>query len=131
MPIIENVSVCKLGGNIGSDPEVVGSFPDLALSIQDSEQREFIGCSLPDGALPGSFTEEVLNDKKILSYVFRIKSQDAVVRDDLASISLIVGDKERGHGGTQVVIQGHRRHVQGQDRNAHARDVHDTDGAHL
>ena len=90
MNIIENISLCRLGGFVGSNPEVISS----VLPISTTEEKALLNKALPDGSEPNSYILEKLNNKYILSYTFTIKSSDADVRDDLASIALVVPEKK-------------------------------------
>ena len=90
MNIIENISICRLGGFVGSNPEVISS----VLPISSTEEQALLCKALPDGTEPNSYILEKLNNKYILSYTFTIKSNDETVRDDLASIALVMPDKK-------------------------------------
>ncbi len=92
MSIVESIGLCKLGGYTGSNPEIVASFPSLNLS--ENEQEDLVAKSLPTGVKANNFSVEKFKNKLLLSYVFSIKSEQSNVRDDLASISIIV-DKKR------------------------------------
>jgi hypothetical protein len=89
MNLIENISLCRLGGFVGSNPEVLGSI----LPISSTEEKALLEKALPHGIEPGKFTLEKLNNKFILSYTFTMKAKDAGVRHDLASIALVLPDK--------------------------------------
>ena len=90
MNIIENISLCRLGGFVGSNPEVISS----VLPISNTEEKALLCKALPEGTEPNTYILEKLNNKYILSYTFTIKSTDADVRDDLASIALVIPDKK-------------------------------------
>jgi hypothetical protein len=94
MAIIENVTMCKLGGYEGSNPEIWGSFPPLEPTITVEDQQEFLDKSLPTGAEPGLFTSNRIRNIFIVAYTFSRKSAEQGVRDDLASISVIISDKK-------------------------------------
>lgn len=91
MNIIENISLCRLGGFVGSNPEVLGSI----LPISNTEQKILLDKALPHGIEPGKFILEKLNNKYIMSYVFTMKAKQAGVRDDLASIALVIPADKR------------------------------------
>ncbi|HME53677.1 MAG TPA: hypothetical protein VKM55_15730 [Candidatus Lokiarchaeia archaeon] len=89
MAFIDNISICKLGGHEGSHPEFVGSFPGII-----GQEDELIDKSMPFGTLPGTFRSNKIEGMNIFSYTFKIKNENEGVRDDLASISVIVSDKK-------------------------------------
>lgn len=94
MSIVDAVGICRLGGFVGSNPEIIGSVPSLETYYNTSEQQEFLKKSLPDGVEPGSFMLDKLKDNLILSHVFSIKSGKEGVRDDLASITVVISEKK-------------------------------------
>ncbi|MBN2154179.1 MAG: hypothetical protein JW839_22180 [Candidatus Lokiarchaeota archaeon] len=89
--IIENISLCRLGGFAGSNPEVLGS----VLPISNTEERLLLDKALPHGIEPGKFVLERLNNKHIISYVFSMKAKEAGTRDDLASIAVVLPADKR------------------------------------
>ncbi len=91
MHLIENISLCRLGGFVGSNPEVLGS----VLPISNTEEQALLDKALPHGIESGKFILEKLNNKFILSYIFTMKAIDAGVRDDLASIALVIPADKR------------------------------------
>ncbi|NMC08150.1 MAG: hypothetical protein GYA24_23290 [Candidatus Lokiarchaeota archaeon] len=91
MNIVENISLCRLGGFVGSNPEVLGSI----LPISNTEQKTLLDKALPHGIEPGKFILEKINNKYIMSYIFTMKAKQAGVRDDLASIALVVPADKR------------------------------------
>jgi hypothetical protein len=102
MNIIENISLCRLGGFVGSNPEVLGS----VLPISSTEQKALLDKALPHGIEPGKFILEKLNNKFILSYIFIMKAKEASIRDDLASIAVILpADKKLNIDDFQVLFK--------------------------
>ncbi len=91
MKLIENISLCRLGGFVGSNPEVLGS----VLPISITEEKALLGKALPHGIEPGKFILEKLNNKFIVSYIFTMKAKEAGVRDDLASIAVVLPADKR------------------------------------
>jgi hypothetical protein len=91
MNLIENISLCRLGGFVGSNPEVLGS----VLPISNTEEKALLNKALPHGIEPGKFILEKLNNKFILSYIFNMKAKEAGVRDDLASIAVVLPADKR------------------------------------
>ncbi len=84
--LIENISLCRLGGFEGSNPEVLGS----VLPISHTEEKILLDKALPHGVEPGRYILEKLNNKFIISYIFNLKAKEAGVRDDLASIAVVL-----------------------------------------
>nr|MDO8114306.1 hypothetical protein [Candidatus Sigynarchaeota archaeon] len=99
--VIENISLCRLGGFVGSNPEVIGS----VLPISNTEEQILLGKALPHGVEPGKYILEKLNNKHILSYVFSMKAKEAGVRGDLASIAIILPDKKVNIEDFQVLFR--------------------------
>ena len=92
MAIVENVGICRLGGFVGSKPEILGIFPVDYYNAED--QEEFIRKSLPIGIKPGKITQDKFKGNYILSYTFPLKNEEnAETRDDLASITVVVAEK--------------------------------------
>jgi hypothetical protein len=89
MAVFESVSVCRLGGFEGSNPEFVEAFPSVV-----SADNELVNKSMPIGTEPGTFILDKLHGMNVFSYVFTAKSEETGIRDDLASISVVVSDKK-------------------------------------
>lgn len=90
---MENIGFCRLGGFVHSHPEIMGSYPPLELTLTDDDKKSFLRKSLPDGIEPGSYHHDKLGDNFILSYVFAMKNENINARDDLASITAVVSEK--------------------------------------
>ncbi|NMC08631.1 MAG: hypothetical protein GYA24_25705 [Candidatus Lokiarchaeota archaeon] len=102
MNLIENISLCRLGGFVGSNPEVLGSI----LPISNTEEKALLDKALPHGIEPPKFVLERLNNKYILSYIFSMKAMEAGVRNDLASITLLIpADKKVNIDDFQVLFK--------------------------
>jgi hypothetical protein len=94
MSIVDMISICRLGGFVGSNPEILGTFPVNEKPQSDVDIKDYLNKSIPFGVAPGSFTIEKFKDKLAVSYLFTLKSQDAGVRDDLTSITVVISDKK-------------------------------------
>ena len=81
----------KLGGFIGSNPEILNFFPSLKMS-QD-ESNDLLTKSFPHGIRAGDFVEDRHGKHNILSYIFKVKREDE--RDDLFSFSVLLGKKDK------------------------------------
>ncbi|MFX1409143.1 MAG: hypothetical protein ACFFA6_02230 [Promethearchaeota archaeon] len=82
--------ICKLGGYVNSNPEILSSYPDLEISTDKS--KELIGKCLPTGAKIGDFIVNKYDKYNVLSYIFKMPIQED--RDDLFSISVLLGKKD-------------------------------------
>lgn len=91
MASIDKVTICKLAGYEGSNPELVCWFPEDMVKF---DEPELISKSMPNGVAPGTFRSNRIENMIILSYSFALKSEQEGVRDDLASISVFVSDKK-------------------------------------
>ncbi|MFX1316710.1 MAG: hypothetical protein ACFE9T_12670 [Promethearchaeota archaeon] len=83
--------ICKLGGYVNSNPEILSSYPDLEISTDKS--KELLSKCLPTGAKIGDFILNKYDKYNVLSYVFKIPIQKD--RDDLFSISVLLGKKDK------------------------------------
>ncbi|MFX1419436.1 MAG: hypothetical protein ACFE9N_10995 [Promethearchaeota archaeon] len=81
----EYAILAKLGGFIGSNPEIISSFPNIRLL---GGERELLKKCFPIGSKVGLFIEDKFNKYLILSYIFKIQ-QDAE-RDDLFTLSILL-----------------------------------------
>ncbi|MFX0043489.1 MAG: hypothetical protein ACFE8L_11310 [Candidatus Hodarchaeota archaeon] len=81
--------ICKLGGYVNSNPEILSSYPDLEISSDKS--KELLSKCLPIGAKTGDFIMDKYDKYSVLSYVFKIPIQED--RDDLFSISVLLAKK--------------------------------------
>jgi hypothetical protein len=80
---------CKLGGYIGSNPEIVSSFPSLA---GFEEKSDILNTCFPIGIKVGDFHEDRYKKYLVLSYIFKI--QQFADRDDLFSLSVLLHKRE-------------------------------------
>lgn len=93
MALVENIGICRLGGFVGSNPEILDSYPPFNQSLDEKQQREIILKSIPEGSQPDSYTVSKLGSKVILSYIYKIQRDEEGTRSDLASITLVVSEK--------------------------------------
>ncbi len=89
MAYIDTVTITRLGGFEGSNPELLGAFPAVL-----GDQTELINKSLPSGIEPGTFRSDKIGGLNIFSYSFKVKAEQTGARDDLASVSILVSDKK-------------------------------------
>ena len=85
----EQSIVCKLGGYKDSHPEIISSYPELNISMEESKQL-LLKC-LPIGSQVGDFVIDRHDNHNLISYVFKNKEED--FRDDLISFSIILDKK--------------------------------------
>lgn len=81
----------KLGGYIGSNPEILGSFP--ALNITRDQSSELLAKSFPYGVKVGDYIEDKHGKHNVLSYIFKVKREED--RDDLFSFSVLISKKDK------------------------------------
>jgi len=81
----------KLGGHAGSNPEILGSFPKLQMNKDES--NELLAKSFPHGVHAGDYVEDKHGKYNVLSYIFRVKREEA--RDDLFSFSVLLSKKDK------------------------------------
>ncbi len=88
--IIQNICLSRLGGFIGSSPEVLCSHP--LIELDENTEKEFISKVIPEGIEPNCFSlDKLKNNEMLLSYSFSIKSsENDKIRSDLAAISIII-----------------------------------------
>ncbi|MHA1106107.1 MAG: hypothetical protein ACTSPN_10375 [Promethearchaeota archaeon] len=81
----------KLGGFVGSNPEILGSFPNL--KITGDEYSELLAKSFPHGVKVGEFVEDKHGKHNVLSYIFKVKREEE--RDDLFSFSVLISKRDK------------------------------------
>ena len=81
--------LCKLGGKVNSNPEILSSFPPLEATVDD--MQEIMTKCLPIGSKSGDFVMTKYKDNSLLAYIFRVKTME--LRDDLMSISILIDKK--------------------------------------
>ena len=80
-----------MGGYVNSNPEIIGSFPDIGNSLGATDQ--IIEKCLPMGSKTGEFIEDRHKKYLILSYVFGISQEQT--RDDLFSFTILLGKRDK------------------------------------
>jgi hypothetical protein len=81
--------ICKLGGYVNSNPELVSSYP----SLDRSSENEVLSKCFPIGSKYGEFIIDKYRKYLVLSYVFRVNiSSD---RDDLFSLSVLLNRRDK------------------------------------
>ena len=87
----EYAVLMRLGGFVGSNPEILNSFPKL--NMKQDEFNELLAKSFPHGVHAGDFVEDKHGKYNILSYIFRVKREED--RDDLYSFSVLLSKKDK------------------------------------
>ena len=83
--------LCKLGGFVNSNPELISSYPTLDISLRES--NEILSKCFPIGSKPGEYIIDRYKRYNVLSYIFSVKqTQD---RDDLFSLSVLLGKRDK------------------------------------
>ena len=82
--------LAKLGGFVGSNPEILSSFPSVS-GIGDEEG--ILNSCFPVGAKVGDFYEDRYKKYQVLSYIFKVHQLAA--RDDLFSFSVLLHKREK------------------------------------
>lgn len=83
--------IMKLGGFVGSNPEILSSFPPL--NMNPDETKNLLAKSFPHGVKVGDFIEDKHGKYNVLSYIFRVKREED--RDDLFSFSVLISKKDK------------------------------------
>ena len=81
--------ICKLGGYVNSNPEIISSYPSLDQSLE----AEILSKCFPLGSKYGEFIVEKYRKYSVLSYVFRINQ--IAKRDDLFSLSVLLNKRDK------------------------------------
>jgi hypothetical protein len=87
----EYAVLMRLGGFVGSNPEILNSYPSL--NMKQDESNELLAKSFPHGVHVGDFIEDKHGKYNILSYIFRVKREED--RDDLYSFSILLSKKDK------------------------------------
>ena len=88
MSLVKTIHITRLGGFTQSNPEILASFPlDAAATLSKDNIIEY---SLPEGVKPNTFSLIKIDKNYFLSYIFSISSENQNVREDLASISIVI-----------------------------------------
>jgi len=86
----EYAILAKLGGYIGSNPEIISSFPSVTTI---GGETEILKKCFPLGAKVGDFVEDRFNKHLVLSYIFKVQQES--VRDDLFSLSVLLHKRDK------------------------------------
>lgn len=78
--------ICKLAGHIGSNPEILISYPPF--EGENIDKQEIITLCLPFGCKAGDLIEQKYQKHDLLSFVFSIEKTEE--RDDLLSFSILL-----------------------------------------
>jgi len=81
--------ICKLGGYVNSNPEIISFYP----SLDNSVKSEILSKCFPVGAKSGDFVVEKYRKYSVVSYIFRVNQ--TANRDDLFSLSVLLNKKEK------------------------------------
>ncbi|MBY9014202.1 MAG: hypothetical protein KGD68_00780 [Candidatus Lokiarchaeota archaeon] len=81
--------ICKLGGYVNSNPELISSYPSLDQSLK----TEILPKCFPIGAKTGDFIVEKYRKYVVLSYIFRVNQ--TADRDDIFSLSVLLNKKDK------------------------------------
>ena len=82
--------LAKLGGFVGSNPEILSSFPSVT---GVGEEVDILNSCFPVGAKVGDFYEDRYKKYLVLSYIFKIKQ--LTERDDLFSLSILLHKRDK------------------------------------
>ncbi|MFX0175152.1 MAG: hypothetical protein ACFE85_02860 [Candidatus Hodarchaeota archaeon] len=86
----EYAILSKLGGFVGSNPEIISSYPSVS---KIGEETDILKKCFPIGAKVGDFIEDNYNKYLVLSYIFKV--QQKVDRDDLFSLSVLLHKRDK------------------------------------
>ncbi|MFW9785031.1 MAG: hypothetical protein ACFFFB_22305 [Candidatus Heimdallarchaeota archaeon] len=86
----EYAILAKLGGFIGSNPEIISFFPPLN-SV--SEEKEILYKCFPIGSKVGEIIEDKYTKYLVLSYIFKVQQKGD--RDDLFSFSILLHKRDK------------------------------------
>ncbi len=86
----EYAILAKLGGFVGSNPEIVSSYPPYTAV---GNETEILNSCFPLGAKAGKFFEDRFRKYIALSYVFKVRK--SAERDDLFSFSVLLHKRDK------------------------------------
>jgi hypothetical protein len=87
--VLEKSIICKLGGHVDSNPELIISYPPLEET--DADSKDLIYNCLPTGCKSGDIVIKKYEKFSLISYIFSLKKEMA--RDDLFSFSILLNKK--------------------------------------
>ncbi|TFG16621.1 MAG: hypothetical protein EU531_05950 [Promethearchaeota archaeon] len=82
--------IAKLGGFVGSNPEIVSSYPPYSAV---GNETEILNTCFPLGAKAGKFFEDKFRKYLVLSYIFKIRQ--TAERDDLFSFAVLLHKRDK------------------------------------
>ena len=88
MSVVLAINVAQLAGFVGSNPELISTYPDSFL--KNITEQDIISNTLPNGIIPGQLLNNKMGDKNFISYCFVIRREGD--RDDLTAISVIIDE---------------------------------------
>ena len=86
----EYAILSKLGGFVGSNPEIVSSYPPYTAV---GNETEILNSCFPLGAKAGKFFEDRFRKYIALSYFFKVRK--STERDDLFSFSILLHKRDK------------------------------------
>jgi hypothetical protein len=86
----EYAILAKLGGFIGSNPEIISSYPSVS---KVGSEAEILDTCFPIGAKEGEFFEDRYKKYMVLSYIFKVQQRSS--RDDLFSFSVLLHKRDK------------------------------------
>ena len=86
----EYAILAKLGGFVGSNPEILSSYPPFS---KVGNETDILRTCFPMGAKEGKFFEDRYKKYIVLSYIFKI--QQRASRDDLFSFSVLLHKRDK------------------------------------
>jgi len=86
----EYAILAKLGGYVGSNPEIISSYPPYSAV---GNETELLNTCFPIGAKAGKFFEDRFRKYLVLSYAFKVKHNSQ--RDDLFSFSILLHKRDK------------------------------------
>lgn len=87
--VLQKSIICKLGGHVNSNPELLTSFPPLEET--STKSKELIFNCLPTGCKSGDLVIKRYENDKLISCIFSIEKEN--LRDDLFSFSILLDKK--------------------------------------
>ena len=81
--------ICKLGGYVNSNPELISSYPSLDKSLES----DILSKCFPIGSKYGEFIINRYRKYSVLSYIFKVGQ--AADRDDLFSLSVLLNKRDK------------------------------------
>jgi hypothetical protein len=96
----EYAILSKLGGFVGSNPQIVSSYPPFT---GVGSEAEILNTCFPFGAKAGKFFEDRFRKYIVLSYVFKIGK--GMERDDLFSFAVLLHKRDKVEIYKEVLVK--------------------------